>query len=284
MSTPTLTADQLRTCSDGVIAYQGIIDRNKIATEYNNEQIKLAQAAREVWLARRDALAAKHTRWAQSTDEYAEFKDRERQEVFWSKECWGRPAGCSGDITPSDQNCRDEAYSKNLPYHAGWAATGNIQGCGDMSFWNGCAGNPKYQTFECKRTQASIENAVRNYKSAEPQPFSEIEPKPDVGPYAFQVLEDVGGNMNCCYNTLNIAKGDATNVIQQCNQKIETLAKEAGVTLPPPPEPITEPPLVIPPVSGDQDTGEIDNNVTIIAIIILIIVIIISSLTLIAVV
>ena len=160
------------------------------------------------WEARKNAADTILASWANKTGNYIRFKDIAYQRIAGSGQCWGRPRGNGNDI------CRANAYTENLPYPNDWIDVGGDSCCKDCSWaW-------AKDTFNCGRSQESINNATNEYNNAKPI-FTETKPIPNS-----QNTTPV--NIACCSNEVKVIGSEVIGTT--INQENDCLrSKEAAV-------------------------------------------------------
>ena len=160
------------------------------------------------WEARKNAADTILASWANKTGNYIRFKDIAYQRIAGSGQCWGRPRGNGNDI------CRANAYTENLPYPNDWIDVGGDSCCKD------CGWAWAKDTFNCGRSQESINNATNEYNNAKPI-FTETKPIPNS-----QNTTPV--NIACCSNEVKVIGSEVIGTT--INQENDCLrSKEAAV-------------------------------------------------------
>jgi hypothetical protein len=219
MSSTDLEA--LQACKDTAQRLSTLIDANQKLTDYyNTVTLVKYNTDHDDWDKKRKAWVTKHDDWINLRGDYSKFKDKDFQNVFWNRECWGKTSGCYGNINPSDWHCgRDANDDKKFPYAWDWKATGNIKDCGGSNGWCSAWGGYDHQTFECKRSQDSINNANNDYKNNEPL-FNDKEPNVPQKP----LLNSSNVSVTCCANKNNIIGSDVSQTtITQVNNCLGNL-------------------------------------------------------------
>lgn len=177
-------------CKTSTDTYKRLVDSYDI----ENTQYAANDASYKRWL-------GKHNDWKNITGDYDRFKNKDFQQEIGSDQCWGRPRG------NGDWHCAEAAGKKNLPYSGDWKDIGQ-DSCCDSCGWAWAK-----DTFKCKRSQDSINNANNDWKNNEPKSdpndgnkvwLNAAAPQPPVKPgysgtCCAQVLGDItskGGNIS----------------------------------------------------------------------------------------
>jgi hypothetical protein len=208
---------KLEACKKAAEQVKALIDSNqKLIDNYNNVTKVKYYTNLDAYKEKKKAADNLHNDWQATRGNYEKWKNKDFQNEFWSKECWGKPSGCWGDITPSDWHCGAEAaVDKKYPYGWDWKATGERQDCG----WKVCA---THQTFKCKRSQESINQANNDWKNDEPR-FTDPEPVLEKEPT--QNASSV--NVSCCANLTNIIGSKLDNSsIKQTNDCLMSIQQD----------------------------------------------------------
>ena len=140
-------------------------------------------------------------RWQSTTGEFEKYKNKDSNEPFWYKDCWGNPHGSF------DWYCAQEAAEKKLHKASDYIQGSRTQCC--SHFGAICT----HEKAECVRKQESIERENEEWNRAKPLLPSK---KPEA------VLPDI----NCCYNAINLVNTDASDLNQTCSNVVSKITQK----------------------------------------------------------
>jgi hypothetical protein len=174
----------------------------EIAAEEWLRLSKINEDLRNEWISKQGRYDEALRRWQGMTGEFEKYKNKDANEPFWSKHCWGKPHGSF------DAHCAEEAIEKKLHKGEDYKEEGTeFQPCG----WFGAI--VTYEKAKCTRNPLSIEKENAEWQKAKPV----LDSRP---PEA--VLPDI----NCCYNAVNLQNTNASDLSQTCSIIVDSISKK----------------------------------------------------------
>ena len=218
--------ENLQSCAVAAQAALSIIEQNNIITEYNNTQKLKLGAAIDAWQQRKvEFTNGPLADWTNSRGKYSIHKDRLVNQAFthpdvdWTIDCSTCFNACNyyqANRDWNNGNCKTEARKRGQPYSDDYFYNGTWR---HQSHGGDGACGKKKASYDCSRTQTSIDAAIEAYKNDKPQ-FNEPMPSEDNEKYVLKNTIPNNLVIQCCAN-INNTIGDVTNQLQTCKQSID---------------------------------------------------------------
>lgn len=154
---------EIEACQQAVNQLSLVVKQNTDRVNRNSALEQLQSTDRIIFSRLRSEYNDYVRDWENTRGDFSRFNKKDFQDRFWSRECWGKSGGWTGDIQPSDWHCGNEAQDKGYPDPWSWKATGDKQGCR----WDG--GIESHKTFKCARSDSSINTANKEWQDAKPK-------------------------------------------------------------------------------------------------------------------